>query len=178
MKTTEKDNKTRQIVLGGLFAALTCVSTMMIRIPTLKGYIHFGDGLVITCGIILGAFTGGLAAGLGSMLADILGGYFVFSAATLIIKTISGFSAGFVFKKLSKKDGLILVKVLISGLVAETIMVAGYFSFEIFYEGTAAAIAEIIPNCIQGISGIVISVLIVPVLLRSGVQSIRSSSLK
>ena len=69
---------TQKLVLTALFAALTCVATMIIRIPTpgTGGYIHPGDALVILSGIILGPLYGFLAAGLGSCLSDFLGGYF------------------------------------------------------------------------------------------------------
>ena len=55
---------TQKLVLTALFAALTCVATMIIRIPTpgTGGYIHPGDALVILSGIILGPLYGFLAA--------------------------------------------------------------------------------------------------------------------
>lgn len=42
--------------MTALFAALACVATMSIRIPTpgTGGYIHPGDAIVILAGIILG----------------------------------------------------------------------------------------------------------------------------
>lgn len=164
---TNISKRTTQIVLSGLFAALTCVATMIIRIPTIKGYVHIGDCMVIASGIILGPLVGGLAAGIGSMFADILGGYYVFSAATLIIKFAAAFGAGITFKfakKLLKKYNT--PQVILGGIISELIVVAGYFVFEIFYEGTAAAIAEILPNSIQGITGLILAVAITPLLLR------------
>ena len=70
-----KSKKTRTIILAALLAALTTVATMIIRIPTpTLGYIHLGDGLVLLCGILLGPGLGAVAAGIGSMLADLFGG--------------------------------------------------------------------------------------------------------
>ena len=47
---------TKKLILAALFAALSCVATMSIRIPTpgTGGYIHPGDAIVILCGVILG----------------------------------------------------------------------------------------------------------------------------
>ena len=46
---------TKKLVIGALMAALTCIATMIIKIPTpTLGYIHLGDGLVLLCGIVLG----------------------------------------------------------------------------------------------------------------------------
>ena len=70
----------KKIVMTALFAALACVATMSIRIPTpgTGGYIHPGDAVVILAGIILGPAYGLLAGGVGSAMADLLGGYFGF----------------------------------------------------------------------------------------------------
>lgn len=160
-------NQTMKIVLAGLFAALTCVATMIIRIPTFKGYVHIGDCMVIASGIILGPVVGGLAAGIGSMLADILGGYYVFSVATLVIKFLAAMAAGFTFtafKKLLKKYNL--PATILGGLASEIVVVLGYFVFEIFYEGFAAAVTEIGPNCVQGITGLILAAVLTPILLK------------
>ena len=63
----------RKLVLAALLAALTAVATMIIRIPTpTQGYIHLGDGMVLICGILLGPGLGALAAGIGSMILDLM----------------------------------------------------------------------------------------------------------
>lgn len=169
-RRSEKMNtqsKTMRIVLAGLFAALTCVATMIIRIPTFKGYVHIGDCMVIASGVILGPVVGGLAAGIGSMLADLLGGYYVFSVATFVIKFGAAFGAGIVFSafwKVFKKYSL--PGTVLAGLASEVIVVLGYFVFEIFYEGFAAAVAEILPNCVQGVTGLILAAALTPVLLQ------------
>ena len=56
----------KKLVTAALFAALACVATMSIRIPTpgTNGYIHPGDALVILAGVFLGPAWGLLAAGM------------------------------------------------------------------------------------------------------------------
>ena len=68
--------QTKKMVIAALFAALACVATMAIRIPTpgTGGYIHPGDAVVILCGIFLNPGAAFLAAGMGSAMADLLGG--------------------------------------------------------------------------------------------------------
>ena len=65
------NNNLKKLILAALFAALSCVATMSIRIPTpgTGGYIHPGDAIVILSGVILGPIWGFLAGGIGS--ADI-----------------------------------------------------------------------------------------------------------
>ena len=69
----------KKIVMTALFAALACVATMSIRIPTpgTGGYIHPGDAIVILSGVVLGPSYGLLADGIGSAMSDLLGGYFI-----------------------------------------------------------------------------------------------------
>ena len=67
-----KPSSTFRIVLVALFAALTCVATMFLRIPSpTGGYLNLGDGIALLSAFLLGPWLGGVAAGLGSMLADL-----------------------------------------------------------------------------------------------------------
>ncbi|MBR5357423.1 MAG: ECF transporter S component [Lachnospiraceae bacterium] len=175
VKTTQSF-KTKQLILSALFAALTFVGTSVIKIPTItQGYIHPGDGFVLLSGLLLGPVYGTLAAGIGSALADILGGYFVYAPATFIIKALSALIAFLVFKALTKKETKTTIpQVIFAGVAGEAIMVLGYFIFEIFmlsivngtdlYAGVIASAAGIIPNIVQGVAGIIISSLLHPVL--------------
>ncbi len=175
---TVQSYRTKIIILTALFAALTFVATSIIKIPTItQGYIHPGDGLVLLSGLLLGPLWGTIAAGVGSALSDILGGYFVYAPATFIIKALSALTAVLIFRALTKKEtkGSIL-KVIAAGIGGEAVMVFGYFVFEIFMiaivngtnltAGLAVAAAGIIPNVIQGVVGIAISSLLYPVLHR------------
>ena len=53
---TTTNSKLKKIVLTALFAALSCVATMSIKLPTpgTGGYIHPGDAMVILSGVVLG----------------------------------------------------------------------------------------------------------------------------
>ena len=90
--------KTKKIVMAALIAALTCVATMIIKIPSpLEGYLNLGDCVVLLAGWTLSPIYGFLAAGLGSALADMFSGYVVYAPATLIIKDIMALLAYFCF---------------------------------------------------------------------------------
>ena len=66
----------KKIVMTALFAALACVATMSIRIPTpgTGGYIHPGDAIVILSGVVLGP-SYGLLADIVRLKDAISGGY-------------------------------------------------------------------------------------------------------
>lgn len=160
MKMKNRSN-TEKLVLAALMAALACVATMVIRIPipATNGYVNLGDAFVILSGVVLGPLYGGLAAGIGSALADLLAGYVSYAIATFIIKGIMGALVGFMVKKGSA------LNVIIAGILAEIIMVCGYFLAEALFMGYGlGAIGGVFGNVLQGIAGIVISALLLPIL--------------
>ena len=55
-----KHEKLIKLVLAALFAALTCVATMLIHIPmpATNGYINLGDGMVLLGAFLLGPVYG------------------------------------------------------------------------------------------------------------------------
>ena len=66
---------TKQIVLIGMLAAMTCVgSGLRIKVPEVVGTsaFHLGNILCALSGVLLGPWLGGLAAGLGSAVYDML----------------------------------------------------------------------------------------------------------
>ena len=130
--------KTKKLIFAALFAALTCVATMIIKVPTpTMGYIHPGDSIVLLSGFLLGPVYGGLAAGIGSMFSDLFGGYFSYAPATFVIKTLTAVFASLLFRAFTKKlsdvsAGKQAAFTAISGAIGEAFMVFGYFVFEIF----------------------------------------------
>ncbi len=169
-------------ILTALMAAFTCIATMILKIPTpTLGYIHLGDGLILLSGFVLGPAAGALAAGIGSMFADIFSGYLSFAPATFIIKALTAGIAGLLFhsiKARAKSPRVRSAAVIISGLIGEAIMVIGYFLYEAgvaafasgglnaaaIAAGAASSAAGVPFNIVQGFTGILISLLLLPIL--------------
>ena len=162
-----KDSKIRKLVMAALLAALTYVATTVIKIPTpTGGYVHPGDGMVLLSGWLLGPWWGGAAAGIGSMLVDLLGGYASFVPGTLVIKFLDAMAAALVVKALGKG----YVSYIVGGVVGEAIMVAGYFAYEGLILGMGMGAAAGIPsNLVQAVTGIVIALVLVALLKGRGV---------
>lgn len=153
-------NKTHKIVISSLLAALTCIATIIIKIPSpLKGYINLGDGVVLLSGWLLSPLYGFLAAGIGSSLADLFSGYATYAPATFLIKGIMALSACLIFKYLNNKTSQNISKV-ISAIIAEVIMISGYFIFEGFLYGFIPSLVNIIPNSIQGFAGLIVGIIL------------------
>ena len=152
--------KTQKIVMAAMFAALCCVATMLIKIPSpLKGYLNLGDCIVLLSGFMLSPVYGFLAAGLGSALADIFAGYVVYAPATFIIKGDMAVIAYFCFKGIHNKLGNTASRI-IGGTLAEIVMILGYFVFEGFMYGFAPSVVNIPANGIQGVAGIILGVIL------------------
>lgn len=146
--------KLKKIAFAGVFAAFVFIATQ-IRIPTAIGYINLGDGV-----ILIGAFLFGpiafFPAAIGSALSDLLAGYAQYIIPTFIIKGLMGGLSGALLRKASPS----VVRKILVGLLAEVIMIAGYFVFESlpFMYGPAAAAGSLLFNLIQGVAAVVIFV--------------------
>lgn len=159
--------KTQKIVIAAMLAALTCIATMIIKIPSpLKGYLNLGDCVVLLSGWLLSPLYGFLAAGLGSGLADLISGYGVYVPATFIIKGVMAIAAYFGFRFLQNKVTNISARI-VSGIVAELIMVFGYYVFEGFLYGFGASLVNIPANAVQGVAGLIIGTILVKIFEKS-----------
>ena len=162
------NQKVRKLVLSALMAALVYVATSIIQIPSpVNGYVNLGDCFVLLSGWLLGPWWGAAAGGIGSMLADLLLGYGHYAPGTLIIKGAMSLVAALIFKAFGKNT----VGALVSGVVAEIIMVAGYFGYAALLLGKGIGAAASIPgNLVQGTVGLVAGFLLLQVARRTHLE--------
>ena len=134
-----KQTKLRTLILAAMFAALTCVATMIIHIPSpIGGYFNLGDCMVLLSAFVLGPVWGTAAGGIGSALADVICGYFVYAPGTLVIKALMALAAA------------------LSALVGAVIMVVGYFLYELPLFGYAPSLeSAVTTNLPQAAVGLV-----------------------
>lgn len=159
-----KKTKIKMVVISAMLASLTCVATMIIKIPTpLQGYANLGDCIVLLSAFLLPVSYGFCAAAIGSALADVLSGYAMYAPATFVIKGLMVIVAYFIYKQFTKKDKKLLLGKIISGVIAEVVMVAGYFVFEGFMYGFGASLVNIPANAVQGLVGLIMGVLLINV---------------
>lgn len=160
----------KKLIVASLMAALICVATMVIQVPSpMNGYVNLGDCFVIIAAWLLGPIYGGLAGGIGSMLADLLSGYPHYAPGTFIIKGLMGVAVALTYAPLKKVfKNKFLLPHLTTGILAEVIMIAGYFLYASLLLGKGLAAAASIPgNIIQGIFGIICSTVLFGVLLKN-----------
>ena len=160
------DKKIRKLVLAALLAALVCVATMVVQIPSpMQGYVNLGDCFVLLSGWLLGPWYGFAAGGIGSMLADLFLGYAHYAPGTLVIKGLMALVAALMYEKMGRSTAA-----RIGGAAAEIIMVLGYFGYASLLLGKGLAAAASIPgNVFQGAVGLVVGVILATVLERAKV---------
>lgn len=126
------------LTMTALFMAMVVVLSMSaLSIPVPGGHLYFNDVVIDTA----------------AMLSDLIGGYMVYVLPTFLIKGLVALVAW----KLCRKDQPLLA--LLSFLLAEAVMVLGYFLLEWALYGIASAAAAIGPNVVQGIAGVLIGML-------------------
>ncbi|MBQ9950843.1 MAG: ECF transporter S component [Clostridia bacterium] len=166
------NTSTFKIVLTSLFAALICVATMLVQIPipATGGFANLGDGVILMCAFLMNPVNAILAAGLGSMLADILAGYISFAPGTLVIKAGVALIAAYAFNHFGRNRSarMQMVVMIAVSILAEVFMILGYFFYEAVCLGIGmSAAGAIIGNVGQGGVAVIVACIVTPVLARS-----------
>ena len=163
-----RDEKVNKIVLTGLMMCLVTVATMFIKVPVpfTQGYVHLGDSMIFLSVLVLGKRNGVIAAGVGSALGDILGGYAFWAPWTLIIKGIMALIMGIFVEHMDKKgkiqsenSGVNFMEIM-GMTLAGLFMVGGYYVTEVIMYGNWMTPIPSIPfNIGQFVVGMVLAVM-------------------
>lgn len=153
-KAREKSNL-KKIAIGGIFAAFVFIGTEL-HIPTAIGFMNLGDAVIFIAAFLIGP-AAILPAAIGSALGDLLAGYPIYIVPTFIIKGLMALIAALILNRRSGKK-IAFMKRLTAGLASEALMIAGYFTFEVFLFGIASASGSILFNLIQALAALVIAI--------------------
>jgi uncharacterized membrane protein len=167
---TDRSEASKLLKLGIItaFATLSFVGTTVIRvpIPATGGYFNLGDTFVMLAGLLYGPVAGALVGLIGPTVADAVG-FPQFMLATAIVKFCEGGVVGLIGGSSNSQNKIRPILALAVGI---GILVAGYFIFEAFiypfladsipFFGVTdlkAALAEIVPNLLQGIISAIVA---------------------
>lgn len=180
-----RNYSSKKMVMSSLMIALVFLATYFTRIPTPLpgGYFNLGDAVIMLAAFALGPVGGLIAGAVGSGLADIAAGALLFAPITLVVKGIEGLVVGLLavhginapanatddHRMASGKAAHL--STIIAAAVGAFIMVAGYFLAEAFLLGAfdeafglAAAVAELLPNSIQGVLSAILGYILILIL--------------
>ena len=141
-ETVRSSQRTRMMVMTAVFAALACVATMVIKVPSpTGGYMNLGDTVVL----------------LGSA---------IYAPATLVIKAVMAVLAAACWQAFGRGRGPLGLAA--CGVVGELPMVLGYWLYDGMLMGSLTGAAAGIPsNLVQAAFGIAASTLLAAALGRS-----------
>ena len=146
----------RGFTVAALMAAVTTVFTLAVRIPVAAsgGYFNLSDVAINFAALSFGPWVGFIAGGVGTGLADIIGGYPMFAPLSFIAHGLEGLIVGAVAQGKP-------VKTMLGGWFAGAFLMCSiYFIGEsVAYGGVGAALADLVTaNVWQALAGAIIGI--------------------
>jgi len=157
------DARLRKMTRTALTAAFVCVATLVLPIPLPGGgYANAGDMVLLTASFFLGPAAAAAAAGFGAATADLILGYTVYAPGTFVIKAADALLAAWIFSRIRHRKHPVPA-VITAGICGETVMVAGYYFYDLLLtENAAAAAASVLPDLVQAVLGILGALALTP----------------
>lgn len=175
------------LTMTALFMAMVVVLSMSaLSIPVPGGHLYFNDVVIDTAAMLMDPLSAFIACGVGAFLGDLLF-YPAPMFVSLITHGLQALVISLLCRKLRMKQPLACAIAVLAGaivmvvgytlgrafvystpeyaimklpfLLAEAVMVLGYFLLEWALYGIASAAAAIGPNVVQGIAGVLIGML-------------------
>lgn len=142
-----------KITHTGIFTAIIMLSTMLVKFSTGlgEGYIHFGDCFIYLSACLLPFPYCLIAGAIGGALADILGGYAIWSIPTFVIKLLIALPFALMCKK-NNSSKILNKKTALMPVISGGISILGYFIAECILYSVASATLSILGNSIQAVA--------------------------
>ncbi|MBQ9971936.1 MAG: ECF transporter S component [Firmicutes bacterium] len=174
------DSKTGKLVLTALMMALTLIATMFIRVPIpfTQGYVHLGDAMVFMSALVLGRNYGIVAGGIGTAMADVLGGFAIWAPWTFVLKSLMVIILGTAAEIASKQKenshkAVSRVSLIIGMIIGGAVMTFGYYIAEgVIYGSFVTALLAIPWNVGQFVTGMILAMVLEEALSRTQARKI------
>ncbi len=145
-----KKNQAMRIALLAIMIAVTTVFTVIpkIPIPGTEGYVNLSDVAITFSAVAFGPVVGLVAGGVGTALADFMGGYGQWAGITLLAHGMEGFIIGAIARR-GKRWSTVL-----GWAVGSLFMVAVYYVGEaLVFTGWKPALIGVPFNLMQAVVG-------------------------
>lgn len=177
MQTNYETSKTSVLVRTAMMMCMIMVAIFLLRIPIpfTQGYVNLSDAIIFIGIFLLGWKYGAVAAAVGSMLGDILGGFAMWAPWTFCIKGGMAIITGMLICSLCKKEGLtdraFVVLSILAMAVGGLFMVGGYYIAEgVMYGNWVVAALGVPWNIGQFVIGILLAVVLTESLRRTSMR--------
>ncbi|MCK9546935.1 MAG: ECF transporter S component [Sphaerochaeta sp.] len=145
-----------KIAVTAVLTAVVVVFTMIVRIPTAKGYLNLCDVAICFIAFTFGPTSAFIAAGLGTALADLISGYAQWAPISFAVHGLEGLLIALIVRSRNGSEASIVKKIL-AGIVCMATVSLGYFALSaLFISTVAVAAAEIPGNLAQSAVGFVL----------------------
>jgi uncharacterized membrane protein len=161
--------KLTSLIYCALAIAMVTLSTMLIKVPAIKGYINFGDIFIFSIAVLLGKKAGFAAGAMGSALADLMLGYAIYAPGTFVIKGLEGLICGIIAERLGS-GGHKTRSLAIGTACGALVMVTGYLLYETVIFGFPVGLASIPGNLLQGGVSAVAAVPVILAIKKTGIN--------
>ncbi|MDD3902764.1 MAG: ECF transporter S component [Sphaerochaeta sp.] len=163
----QENKNALKVAVVAVLTAVVVVFTMMVRIPTAKGYLNLCDVAICFIAFTFGPWSAFIAAGLGTALADLISGYAQWAPISFIVHGVEGLLVALIVRQ--KGDETIsAIKKIAAGIVCVTTVSMGYFILSaIFISGFSVAAAEIPGNIAQSGVGVVLGLAVATAVKRA-----------
>ncbi|WP_319756402.1 ECF transporter S component [uncultured Sphaerochaeta sp.] len=88
-----------KVAMVSVLTAVVVVFTMVVRIPTAKGYLNLCDVAICFIAFTFGPWSAFIAAGLGTALADLISGYAQWAPISFVVHGVEGLLVALIVQK-------------------------------------------------------------------------------
>lgn len=145
-----------RIATIAVLAAATTVFTLLVRVPfpPTRGYFNLGDVAIAFAAYTFGPISALIAGGLGTAIADLIGGFAQWAPISLVVHGLQGLVIGLIARL---KPGNLPVAIA-AGIGGIAVMVVGYGVGGALMTGIGPAIAEALGNLVQSAAGVILGI--------------------
>jgi len=145
-----------RVALVAMLIAVTAVFTLLIRIPVpaTQGYFNFSDVAIVFASLAFGPWVGLVAGGVGTGLADVVGGYAQWAPLSLLAHGLEGLAIGMLARRRT------LPHMLVGWAAGSVIMIGLYYlgSALVLVGDWTVPLAEMPINLVQAAVGALVGI--------------------
>ena len=155
-----KQLTTKELTTTAIMSAFVFIATFVPKVPIPLGYAHLGDAAIFIIIVMFGKKVGVLSGCLGSMLADLMGGFPIWICPTLIIKWLMAETFARI-AKLDEKFNYYSPRTITALILAGIVMAIGYtLTGALLYDSLEAGLSSMPGLLIEGLVNAIAAVFI------------------
>ncbi|MDD3057445.1 MAG: ECF transporter S component [Sphaerochaeta sp.] len=152
----QQNRNALKVAMVAVLTAVVVVFTLVVRIPTAKGYLNLCDVAICFIAFTFGPWSAFIAAGLGTALADLISGYAQWAPISFVVHGVEGLLIALIVRQ-KGNEAVSFARKLLAGLVCIATVSLGYFALSaLFISTVSVAAAEIPGNIAQSGVGFVL----------------------